>query len=80
MTRPASFRGRGWRSILLAGLITLAFALLTPPRAALAPPLHVYLQATYLTVAPQVLPLIRAVIVTILGAAITLRGLVNYLG
>jgi ABC-type nickel/cobalt efflux system permease component RcnA len=43
---------RGLRFSFLMGLCALLLALLAPPRTALAHPLDVYLQATYITVAP----------------------------
>ncbi|MGH2550791.1 MAG: nickel/cobalt transporter, partial [Thermomicrobiales bacterium] len=49
---------RGWierrwrRSILAVGVLALLISMLTPARSALAHPLDVYLQATYITVAP----------------------------
>ena len=52
MNEPRSIRRRGLRPILLLGLIALLLGLLAPPMAALAHPLDVYLQATYITVAP----------------------------
>ena len=53
MNKPRSVRRRGLRPILLLGLIALLLGLLAPPMAALAHPLDVYLQATYITVAPS---------------------------
>ena len=50
MNKPASIRRRGLWSILLPEVIALLLTLLTPPVAALAHPLDVYLQATYITV------------------------------
>ena len=52
MNKLRSIRRRYWRPTLLLGLLTLLLAWLTPTRAALAHPLDVYLQATYITVAP----------------------------
>jgi nickel/cobalt transporter (NicO) family protein len=52
VNQPRSIRRRGLRLPLLLGLIALLLALLAPPLAALAHPLDVYLQATYITVAP----------------------------
>ncbi len=48
MNERRSIRRRGLRPILLFGLL----ALLAPPLAALAHPADVYLQASYITVAP----------------------------
>jgi nickel/cobalt transporter (NicO) family protein len=52
MNEPRNIKRRGLRPILLLGLITLLLGLLAPPQAALAHPLDVYLQASYITVAP----------------------------
>lgn len=52
MNKLRSIRRRGVRSRFVLGLIALLLALLAPPAAALAHPLDVYLQATYITVAP----------------------------
>src|SRR5438067_9050604 len=54
MNEPRSTRRRrrGLRPTLLLGLIALLPGLLALPAAALAHPLDVYLQATYITVAP----------------------------
>src|SRR4051812_31161584 len=52
MRTPRSIRRRGRRLTLLLGLGALLLALLALPAAALAHPLDVYLQATYITVAP----------------------------
>src|SRR3954447_13349085 len=52
MRTPRSTRRRGRRLTLLLGLGALLLAVLAPPLAALAHPLDVYLQATYITVAP----------------------------
>src|SRR4051812_27235156 len=52
MRTPRSIRRRGRRLTLLLGLGALLLAVLAPPSAALAHPLDVYLQATYITVAP----------------------------
>jgi len=52
VTKPRSVTRRGLRSFLLPALIALLLGFLVPPQAALADPLDVYLQATYITVAP----------------------------
>ena len=52
MNKPRSIRSRRLRPALLLGLIAVLLAVLAPPMAALAHPLDVYLQATYITVAP----------------------------
>lgn len=52
MNKPHNIRGFGLQPALLLGLIALLIDLLAPPVAALAHPLDVYLQATYITVAP----------------------------
>ena len=52
MNEPRSIRRRGVRLAPLLGLAALLLALLAPPAAALAHPLDVYLQASYITVAP----------------------------
>lgn len=49
MNKSCSIRRRGLQLPLLLGIITLLLAL---PQAALAHPADVYLQATYVTVAP----------------------------
>ena len=51
MNKPRRITGRMVRPTFI-GLITLLLALLAPPVAALAHPLDVYLQASYITVAP----------------------------
>ncbi|MCW5848725.1 MAG: hypothetical protein KIT87_01315 [Anaerolineae bacterium] len=51
MSQLHSLRRRSWPTVLL-GLMALLLAVLVPPQAALAHPLDVYLQATYITVAP----------------------------
>jgi ABC-type nickel/cobalt efflux system permease component RcnA len=53
MNERRSIRRRGLRPILLLGLIALLLGLLAPPQAALAHPADMYLQATYITVAPS---------------------------
>ena len=52
MNKPRSIRGRRLRPTFLLGLLALLLGLLVPPRAALAHPADVYLQASYITVAP----------------------------
>src|SRR5215218_3550064 len=52
MSKPRSIKGRRLSRLLQLGLIALLLALLAPPLAALAHPLDVYLQATYITLAP----------------------------
>lgn len=52
MNEPHSIRRRKALPALLLGLIALLLGLLAPPRAAQAHPLDVYLQASYITVAP----------------------------
>ena len=52
MNESCSIRRRGPRLSRLLGLIALLLTVLAPPAAALAHPLDVYLQATYITVAP----------------------------
>ena len=57
MMKSRSIRRRGLRPVLLLGLSALLLAWLAPPRPALAHPLDVYLQATYITVAPTHQPM-----------------------
>ena len=52
MNKRRSIKGRHLRPKILLGLIVLLLGLLALPVAALAHPLDVYLQATYITVAP----------------------------
>lgn len=52
MNESHRIRNRTLRLPLLLGLIALLIGLLAPPQAALAHPLDVYLQASYITVAP----------------------------
>src|SRR3954447_14565406 len=52
MIAPGSVKRGGLRLSLLAGLFALLIAMLAPSKAALAHPLDVYLQASYITVAP----------------------------
>jgi nickel/cobalt transporter (NicO) family protein len=52
MNELHTIRSRTLRPTLLLGLIALLIGLLAPPQAALAHPLDVYLQASYITVAP----------------------------
>lgn len=52
MNQPGSIRRRLLRPTLLLGLLALLLGVLASPRAALAHPADVYLQATYITVAP----------------------------
>ena len=52
MNKLARIRRWRLRPLLLLGLFSLLFGLLASPKAALAHPLDVYLQATYITVAP----------------------------
>jgi hypothetical protein len=52
MNKPGSLSRRGLRPAVLLGLIALLFTWLALPQAALAHPADVYLQATYITVAP----------------------------
>src|SRR5215213_642747 len=52
MSKPRSIKGRRLSRLLQLGLIALLLGLLAPPLAALAHPLDVYLQASYITVAP----------------------------
>src|SRR5215213_4079648 len=52
MSKPRSIKGRRLSRLLQLGLIALLLGLLAPPMAALAHPLDVYLQASYITVAP----------------------------
>src|SRR5215213_541670 len=52
MNQPGRTRRRTLRPVPLLGLIAVLLGLLAPPVAALAHPLDVYLQASYITVAP----------------------------
>src|SRR3712207_9589239 len=52
MNEPRSIRRFGKKPTLLIGLLALLLGLLASPMAALAHPADVYLQATYITVAP----------------------------
>ena len=52
MNRLRRIRARRLLAIPMLGLVALLAAMLAPARAALAHPLDVYLQATYLTVGP----------------------------
>jgi nickel/cobalt transporter (NicO) family protein len=52
MITPGAVRRSWLRLSLLLGLVAVLLAMLAPPGVALAHPLDVYLQATYITVAP----------------------------
>jgi hypothetical protein len=52
MSTPGSLKRRTLRLSLLLGLFALSIAMLAPSRAALAHPLDIYLQASYITVGP----------------------------
>src|SRR4051812_2678254 len=53
MNKLRTIKGRVLRPTLLLGLMAVLLGLLATPMAALAHPLDVYLQASYITVAPS---------------------------